>query len=94
MGFQDKKENMIPKNCVGRKLNKPFKSDRKFKKLQVCVRKGNKVYNPHFGDVRYSDFKKHKDKERRRRFRLRHKCDPISRLDKTKPKYWACQKLW
>lgn len=86
--------NSIPRNCIGKELNKPFKSNRGGKKLQVCVKKRDKIYNPHFGAKGYSDFTKHKDPERRRRFRLRHKCDPASKLDKTTPLYWACQYLW
>ncbi len=84
----------IPKNCEGKKLNKPFKSNRKFKKKQVCIKKGNKIINIHYGDNRYSDFTKHKDKKRRKSFRARHKCDPVNKLDKTTAKYWACQDLW
>ncbi|MGC9310064.1 MAG: hypothetical protein ACP5D2_05220 [Candidatus Nanoarchaeia archaeon] len=44
--------------------------------------------------MRYEDFTQHKDKERRRRFRLRHGCNPVSKLNKATPKFWACQKLW
>lgn len=85
---------MIPKSCEGKKLNKPFKSNRKNKKFQVCVKKNNNVFNIHFGDTRYSDFTKHKDKKRRKNFRQRHNCDPVDKLDKTTARYWACQKLW
>lgn len=85
---------MIPINCKNRKLNKPFKSDRKFKKKQVCVKDKGKIKNIHYGDKRYEDFTQHKDKKRRKNFRLRQKCDPISKLNKATPRYWACQDLW
>ena len=83
------------KVCIGRKLDKPFPSQRKFKKLQVCVKdKKGDIKNIHFGDKRYSDFTKHKDKERMKRFRLRHGCDPVKQLNKASAKYWACEELW
>lgn len=86
---------MISKNCVGKKLNVPFKSNRKFKKFQVCVKdKRGNVVNPHFGDNRYEDYTQHKDPARRKNFRSRHNCDPVSKLDKTTPRYWSCQFLW
>jgi hypothetical protein len=89
------KSSKVPKNCIGRELNKPFKSNRKFKKLQVCVKDNSeKIVNTHFGDNRYINYTIHKDKERRKRFRLRHGCDNISKLDKTSPKYFACEVLW
>lgn len=83
------------KKCIGRDLNKPFKSNREGKKLQVCVRdKDGQIRNIHFGATGYSDFTIHKDIKRRAAFRARHKCDPVSKLDKNKPKYWACEFLW
>lgn len=83
----------IPKNCLGKELESPFKSNRKFKKLQVCIedKQGN-IKNIHFGDKRYEDFTIHKDKERRKSFRARHKCDEAK--DKLKAKFWACEELW
>lgn len=93
--FQYKMKKKTPKNCIGKELDKPFKSNRKFKKLQVCVKdkKGN-VKNIHFGDKRYEDYTTHKDKKRRKNFRLRHGCDPVSKLNKATPKHWACEFLW
>lgn len=39
------------------KLNKPFPSDRKNKKLQVYVKdRAGKIVNLHFGDSRYEDY--------------------------------------
>lgn len=85
----------ISRNCQGKKLNKPFKSDRKFKKKQVCAKdkKGN-ILNIHYGDNRYEDFTQHKDENRRKNFRKRHGCDPVKKLNKASAKYWACQDLW
>ncbi len=84
---------MIAKNCIGKPLNKPFSSNRKFKKKQVCVKdkKGN-IFNIHFGDKRYEDYTQHKDKKRRTSFRKRHKCD--SEKNKLTARYWACEDLW
>lgn len=83
---------MIPKNCKDKPLNKPFKSDRKFKKLQVCVKDKEVIKNIHFGDNRYSDYTRHKDKKRRENFRARHRCD--EKPSKTSARYWACEELW
>lgn len=85
---------MIPKNCIGKKLNKTFKSERKFKKLQVCVKEGKEgnITNVHFGDSRYEDYTIHKDKIRRKNFRTRHNCNTAK--DKTTARYWACKELW
>lgn len=86
---------MKSKNCIGKKLNEPFESNRKFKKRQVCVKdKLGEIKNIHYGDKRYEDFTQHKDKERRKNFRARHGCNPISKLNKASAKYWACQDLW
>lgn len=86
---------MKARNCEDRRLNTPFDSNRKFKKRQVCVRDryGN-IKNIHYGDTRYEDFTQHKDKGRRIAFRLRHGCDPVSKLNKASARYWACQDLW
>jgi len=84
---------MKQKNCEGKELNQPFKSNRKNKKLQVCVKtKEGKIKNIHFGDNRYEDFTQHKDKERRKSFRARHKCD--EELNKETARFWACEELW
>lgn len=84
----------IVKSCEGKKLNKPFKSNRKFKKRQVCVKKNGIIRAVHYGDTRYKDFTQHKDKSRREGFRKRMRCNPVRLLDKTTPRYWACQDLW
>jgi hypothetical protein len=63
------------------------------KKKTVFVKnsKGN-VVAVHFGDVRYSDFTKHKNEIRRSNFRSRHNCETAK--DKTTARYWACKNLW
>jgi hypothetical protein len=80
------------KNCDGKKLNEPFESNRKFKKLQVCVKDKDKIKNIHFGDKRYSDFTIHKDEKRRENFRARHRCN--ENPSKLTARYWACEELW
>ena len=80
-------------NCKNRELNKVFTSNRKNKKLQVCVKdKDNKIKNIHFGDSGYEDFTQHRDIKRRASFRARHKCDEAD--DITTARYWACKELW
>lgn len=83
---------MIPKNCLGKELEEHFKSNRKNKKLQVCVKdnKGN-IKNIHFGDKRY---RHNYSKKANKNFRLRHGCDPVNKLKKDTAKFWACEKLW
>lgn len=79
-------------NCKNKPLNKPFKSNRKYKKLQVCVKDGTTTKNIHFGDNRYKDFTQHKDKNRRKNFRARHNCSKAN--NKLSARYWACEALW
>jgi hypothetical protein len=87
---------MISKKCIGRKLNKPWRSDKPEKKWQVCAKDSQtgEVKHIYYGARGYEDFTQHKDPKRRRSFRARHKCDPISKLNKASARYWACQKLW
>ena len=76
-------------------LNKPFQSDVKGKKFSVYVKdKEGNIKKVNFGAKGYEDYTEHRDKKRRASFRARHKCDPVSKLDKSTPKYWACQYLW
>ena len=83
----------IARNCIDKPLNEPFKSNRKFKKLQVCTKnRSGDIVNVHFGDNRYSDFTIHKDKDRRSNFRKRHGCDLNPSKDSAR--YWACEELW
>lgn len=76
-------------------LNKPFKSDVKGKKYSVYVRDSSgKIKKINFGAVGYEDYTQHRDKDRRKSFRARHGCDPVSKLNKASARYWACQYLW
>lgn len=71
------------------------KSERKLKKFAV-------LYHDkwvHFGNSEYEDFTKHKDPERRDRYRkraskIKDKNGNYSYLDKNKPNYWAYHVLW
>lgn len=76
-------------------FNKPkqYKGKGKFKK-RVLAKEGDEIKILNYGHKDYSDFTKHKDTERRKNFRARHKCDPVSSLSKLTKKYWACQDLW
>ena len=86
----------ISKKCIGRELNKPWKSDKPEKKKQVCARDSETgdIKHIYFGATGYSDFTQHKDPKRRRSFRARHKCDPVNKLNKGTARYWACENLW
>lgn len=48
-------------------------STRKHKKLDVFDRSGDKIAS--IGDIRYSDYLQHGDKERRKRYKKRHEND-------------------
>jgi len=75
--------------------NKPktYNGKGKFKK-RVLAKEGDDIKVLNYGHKDYSDYTKHKDKERRKNFRSRHNCDPVSNLSKLTKKYWACQDLW
>lgn len=79
-----------------------YKSNRKGKKYKVSFTYMGKNYNIHFGSStndQYRDdtplklFSKrnHLDKERRRRYYLRHGSD---NNDPTTPKFWSHRMLW
>lgn len=76
-------------------FNKPkkYSGPGKFKK-RVLAKEGDKIKVLNYGHRDYSDFTKHKDPKRRKNFRMRHKCDPVSKLSKLTRRYWACQDLW
>jgi hypothetical protein len=76
------------------KLNTPFKSDVKGKKYSVYVRDEGRVKKINFGAVGYEDYTQHRDPIRRKSFRARMKCDPVSKLNKATPRYWSCTYLW
>lgn len=73
--------------------NKPkiYKGDGKYKK-RVLAKEGDKIRIVNFGDRNYSDFTKHKNKDRRSNFRKRHNCQTAT--DKTTARYWSCKNLW
>lgn len=74
-------------------LEKPFNSYLPTRKYTVLVKdKEGKIMRVHFGQKGASDYLKHKDEERRERFKARHKCH--LRKDKTKPSYWSCNWSW
>jgi len=78
------------------KLYFPMKSSKKEKKKMVYVlnKKTGNVNVVHFGQAGASDYTIHKDPKRRNRFRARHGCDPVSKLDRNSPKYFSCEVLW
>tara|TARA_B100001057_G_C22358736_1_gene759980 strand:- start:261 stop:527 length:267 start_codon:yes stop_codon:yes gene_type:complete len=63
-------------------------STRKYKKLDV-FKKGDKIAS--IGDVRYSDYLQHQDKDRRRLYKIRHEND---RHVKGSPGFYADKILW
>ena len=63
-------------------------STRKYKKLDV-FKKGDKIAR--IGDVRYSDYLQHQDKDRRRLYKIRHEND---RHVKGSPGFYADKILW
>lgn len=54
---------------------------------------GKKIKTSQFGDSRYQDYTQHKDKERRSKYRERHKKD-LASGDYTKPGYLSFYILW
>lgn len=75
-------------------LEKPFKIKDNKKKYAVLVKNketGN-INKIKFGAVGYQDFTQHKDPERRRRFKKRHKC--AEKKNKLTPGYWSCKWSW
>lgn len=75
-------------------LNKLYKSTLSTKKFDVYVynKKSGKVKKVSFGAKGMSDYTIHKDKERRERYRNRHKNDKIN--DPLKPGFWSWWVLW
>jgi hypothetical protein len=75
------------------KLYKLYPSSRKDKKFDIYVwsNKGN-IKKVSFGATGYEDYTIHKDKERRERYRTRHKNDKIN--DPTAPGFWSWWVLW
>jgi hypothetical protein len=75
-------------------LNKLYKSTLSTKKLDVYVynKKSKKIKKISFGAKGMSDYTIHKDKERRERYRKRHRKDKIT--DPLKPGFWSWWVLW
>lgn len=75
-------------------LEKPFRIRDDKKKYAVLVRNpsSGRINKVKFGDVGYSDFRKHKDVKRRKSFRARHKCS--QKKNKLTPGYWSCKWSW
>ena len=71
------------------------KSNAKNKKWTAIFydEKGKKVKTTNFGDSRYEDYTQHKDKERRSKYRLRHKKD-LDTGDYMKAGYLSYYILW
>lgn len=75
-------------------LNNPFKIKDSKKKYAVLVRnpKTNNVNKIKFGQKGAEDYLIHKDKERRAKFKARHKCS--EKKNKLTPGYWSCNWSW
>ena len=54
---------------------------------------GKKVKTSQFGDSRYSDYTKHKDKQRRERYRSRHRRN-LAKTDYMSPAHLSYYLLW
>jgi hypothetical protein len=75
------------------KCNVPVPSWRVGKKFAVKACANGEERILHYGAIGYEDYTTHKDKQRRKSFRGRHKCDS-NQPNKLTPRYWACEKLW
>lgn len=87
----------VPKNCIGRKLDKPFKSNRKYKKKQVCVKDEiGDIINVHYGDKRYRHnySKAARKKYINRSAGIKNKKGEITKDKKTSANYWSRRDLW
>ena len=75
-------------------LEKPFRIRDGKHKYAVFVKnqKTKRINIIKFGAVGYEDYLGHKDKERRRRFKARHKCS--EKIDKLKAGWWSCNYSW
>ena len=70
------------------------KGTAKNKKLKAIFYEGSKkLKTTQFGDVRYEDYTQHKDKERRDRYRSRHKKD-LEKGDYMSAGYLSYYILW
>jgi len=77
-----------------KQLYKLYKSTLKTKKFDIWIEnpKTGNIKKISFGAKGYEDYSIHKDKERRERYRTRHKNDKIN--DPTSSGFWAYWILW
>lgn len=94
----ENKNNLVSLATLKRKLNEKNLSHlitdidyskQKYKKYRVTLKNGKPV---NFGDKRYEDFIIHKDKERQKKYRNRHRSDKIN--DPNFPGFWSYHLLW
>jgi hypothetical protein len=72
---------------------KLYKSTNPNKKYDIYVpMESGRLKKVSFGGAGYEDYTMHKDKERRERYRIRHRKDKIT--DPTKPGFWSWWVLW
>ena len=72
----------------------PYKSDKPEKKYYIITKTEKKIY---FGAAGYSDFTKHKDEARKRRYIQRHEKNESKFWNKSgidTPSFWALFLLW
>lgn len=80
-------------------LYKPYKSTRSGKKGMVYVMKGDSKRLIHFGDANMSDYTKHHDKDRRKRYLTRSAGitddqGHLTKNDKNSANYWSRKINW
>lgn len=76
-------------------FNKPKKAPAGSKsKYVVLAKEGDKIAKVSFGWRGMQDYTQHKDPKRKKSFRARHNCDPVSSLSKLTARYWSCQYTW
>lgn len=69
-----------------------YPSTQKDKRYTVFVPKGNRLIKVDFGSRAHDNFTIHRDRERRRLYRIRHANDRID--DPYSPGFWAWHVLW
>lgn len=69
-----------------------YPSNIKGKRYTVYVPKGQTLQKIDFGSSEHENYTMHKDPERRRLYRLRHKNDRIN--DPTSAGFWSMHVLW
>ena len=73
-------------------IEKGTAKNKKFKAI-FYDDKGKKIKTSQFGDIRYESYNQHKDKERRSKYRSRHKGN-LSKTDYTSPAHLSYYLLW